>query len=96
MEGFCWRLLAAGIPVHRCFLNAGTLHPRLVGLTWEWNERDGICDEVRIAAEVMNSPRFLRSPVYRTMATGEAAHYNLRDPDTVAPRNDHTHGHSRR
>jgi adenylate cyclase len=80
VEGFCWRLVAAGLPVHRAALSAGTLHPQLVGSSWIWQANDGFCDELRVSRTTLSSRAYIRSPLYRAIVLGETVHLDPRDP----------------
>lgn len=82
-EAFCWHLLAAGIPIHRAVLSTGTLHPQLVGLSWQWEERDGLCEELLVAADVRDAIQYKESPMYRVIEFGETVRADLTDPDTI-------------
>ncbi|WP_439528787.1 adenylate/guanylate cyclase domain-containing protein [Pannonibacter sp.] len=83
-EAFCWRLVVAGIPLHRASLHVGTLHPQLLGFAWNWSEADGFCDEVQVSEEALQHPAFLRSPLSVVFRTGQELVLDPRDEATVA------------
>jgi adenylate cyclase len=71
-EQFCWRLVAAGLPLDRASLHVGTLHPQLYGFGWNWNRVDGICDEVRVAEAALANDSYRRNPLFQVIENGEA------------------------
>ena len=71
-EQFCWRLVAAGLPLDRASLHVGTLHPQLYGFGWNWNRVDGICDEVRVAEAALANDSYRRNPLFQVIEHGEA------------------------
>ena len=71
-EQFCWRLVAAGLPLDRASLHIGTLHPQLYGFGWNWNRVDGICDEVRVAEAALANDSYRRNPLFQVIEHGEA------------------------
>lgn len=79
-EAFCWRLVAAGLPVTRLAFSAGTLHPQLLGHSWIWEADDGLCDEIRIHPDTLEHPSYLKSPLYLAIEHGETVHGDPRDP----------------
>jgi adenylate cyclase len=70
-EMFIWYIKAAGLPVERATLHMGTLHPGLVGFTWNWNSTDGFCDEVKVAPIAIETEIYRRNPLYRVFEFGE-------------------------
>jgi len=82
-ESFAWRLRAAGIPLDRAGLHAGTLHPQLYGFAWNWNADWGRCEEVQVAPEVLGTDAFLLSPLLRVVTHGETLRLRPDDPDTA-------------
>jgi adenylate cyclase len=83
-ESFAWKLRAAGIPLDRAGLHAGTLHPQLFGFAWNWNAAWGRCEEVQVAPKVLNSDAFLLSPLRRVVIHGETLRLDPQDPDAAA------------
>jgi len=69
-QEFIWRLRAAGLPIARCSLHAGTLHPQLYGYTLIWTVDDGFCDEANVSISARTSDVFRRSPLYSVIMTG--------------------------
>ncbi len=82
-EQFVWRLIAAGLPLDRASLHVGTLHPQLYGFAWNWNIADGLCDEVKVGAAVLNSSGYLRSPLALSLREGRALDLDPRDGTTA-------------
>jgi adenylate cyclase len=83
-EALVWRLVAAGIPLDRASLHAGTLHPQLIGFAWNWERADGLCDETQVAAAALESDSYRKNPIFRTIEYGEAFRGNTGDPETVS------------
>lgn len=83
-ETFVWRLRAAGVPVDRASLHAGTLHPQLYGFAWNWSAASGICEEVQVAPEVLESAAFLKSPLRRVLESGERVRMRPQDQEATA------------
>lgn len=81
---FCRRLNAAALPVSRLALNAGTLHPQLVGFSWIWEADDGFCDEIRVESGALQQPSYILSPLYRSIEFVETVHGDPRDPALTA------------
>jgi len=80
-EEFAWRLVAAGLPLDRAGLHAGTLHPLAAGFTWAWNSVDGLCDELQIVTATLESDDFLNSPLAVIFRTGQPLRLDLTRPD---------------
>jgi len=82
-DGFCQRLVAAGIPIARGFLSIGGLHPlrRASSLTWQ----DGrIIDIQDFAHAAMDTRLWQESPFRLMMETGtRRLHRRLVGPDAV-------------
>jgi len=66
-----WMLRATGLPLDRASLHVGTLHPQLIGFAWNWLLQDGLCDEVKVAAESLRTEAYRRNPLYRVIEFGE-------------------------
>ncbi len=71
LEGFLWRLVAAGFPLARASMHVGTLHPQLIGFAWIWVRADGYCDEVKVAEAALRTDSYLRNPMKRVIEDGE-------------------------
>ena len=81
-DGFCRRLVAAGVPVARGFLSIGGLHPlrRAHSLTWEGGRLTDIAD---FGHSIMATPRWQTSPFKHMMENHVARlHRRLTGPDT--------------
>jgi len=82
-ERFVWRLVAASLPLDRASLHIGTLHPQIYGIAWNWNLDDGVCDEVKVTAAVLESDAYKKNPLYRVIEFGEAYRGDTRDAATT-------------
>ncbi len=80
-EGFVWRLVAAGLPVDRASLHVGTLHPQLYGFAWNWSRADGLCDEVKVSEEVLETDAYRSNPLFRVIEYGETFRAETADPE---------------
>jgi len=82
-DGFCRRLVAAGVPIARGFLSIGGLHPlrRAFSLTWQ----DGrIIDVADFAHSTMDTDLWRESPFRHMMETGtRRLHRRLAGPDAL-------------
>ncbi|MTI44501.1 adenylate cyclase [Roseibium hamelinense] len=76
-EEFLWRCRAAGLPIDRSTLHVGTLHPRMVGLAWNWNAADGLCDEVAAFAGALSQDAFTKNPLYKVLVEGDTVRIRL-------------------
>ncbi len=79
-EEFVWRMVAAGLPLDRAGLHVGTLHPLLVGFTWNWNIVDGLCDEIQVSEDTLHLSGFLESPLAVVFNTGQPLRLDLTQP----------------
>ncbi|MEM7123489.1 MAG: adenylate/guanylate cyclase domain-containing protein [Pseudomonadota bacterium] len=70
-QAFAWRMVAAGLPVQRVGLSIGTLHPQLVGYSWNWNSADGFCDELEVDESVLASDAYRLNPIFQVIDRGE-------------------------
>ena len=77
VNGVCWRLVDAGVPLWRASIFASTLHPQLSGFGWRWWRHNRVIEEVRIPRGVERTPDFLLSPVRGTIERGETLHRPL-------------------
>ncbi|UUX48308.1 adenylate/guanylate cyclase domain-containing protein [Nisaea acidiphila] len=73
-ETFVWRLGAAGLPIDRASLHVGTLHPQVFGYAWNWDRETGICDEIKVAEESLNTDAYRRNPIFRVIEFGESVY----------------------
>ena len=48
IDGFAWRLVAAGLPVDRMALSVALLHPQFGGYGIRWWQESGVAEEVLI------------------------------------------------
>ena len=70
-QAFAWRMAAADLPVQRVGLSIGTLHPQLVGYSWNWNSDDGFCDELEVEERVLASDAYRLNPIFQVIDRGE-------------------------
>ncbi len=70
-QAFAWRMVAAGLPVQRVGLSIGTLHPQLVGYSWNWNSDDGYCDELEVEERVLTTDAYRLNPIFQVIEHGE-------------------------
>lgn len=70
-DAFVWRLAAADLGLDRANLSAGTLHPQLIGYSWNWARADGITDEVSVSEASLNTDSYRRNPLFRVIEHGE-------------------------
>ncbi len=83
MRGTCARLVASGMPLCRGEAFVRTLHPNIVGRSFEWRS-DG---EVRVhehTFEFLRSEEFLRSAVAQVCRTGEIVRYRASEGGSIA------------
>lgn len=80
-ESLAWRMVAAGIPVKRATIHAGTLHPQLAGFAWGWQASDGLCDEIVVKAMSTQTEAYLKSPIKRPIEEGVAMFLDARNPE---------------
>jgi adenylate cyclase len=71
VPAFAWRLVAAGFPLDRMSLHAGTLHPQVYGFAWGWARGDGLCDEIRVAEDALQADAYRKSPLAGLIERGE-------------------------
>jgi len=84
LEGFLWRLVAAGFPLARASMHVGTLHPQLIGFAWIWLRADGFCDEVKVAEAALRTESYQRNPMKRVIEDGETIRRRPQDPAAQA------------
>lgn len=84
VESFIWRLVAAGMPLDRFSLHIGTLHPQLIGFSWNWAHADGICDEVQVANAANASDSYRRNPLRLIFELGETVRCNPQSAEARA------------
>jgi adenylate cyclase len=80
LEDLVWRLVAAGLPLDRLSLHMGTLHPQLIGFAWNWARADGLCDEVHVANDSLETDAFRRNPLWTVFTEGVVVRCNPQDP----------------
>ena len=74
-DEFCWRMLAAGLPLLRVSMHGGTLHPLYFGASLMWWRTTGQTELRMISHEVRES--FAHNPISRVRETGETLRRNL-------------------
>ncbi|HUK07175.1 MAG TPA: adenylate/guanylate cyclase domain-containing protein [Stellaceae bacterium] len=70
-DEFAWRLLAAGLPVLRVTLHAGTLHPQYLGATYTWWRTEARTTVVMVSHELHDLIPYDENPVLRVREGGE-------------------------
>ena len=83
-ESLVWRLIDAGLPLDRASLHVGTLHPQLLGFAWNWNADDGLCDEVKVAEDSLETEAYRRNPLHRVIDHGETVSASTENDEDVA------------
>jgi len=76
-DEFAWRLLAAGLPVLRVTLHAGTLHPQYLGATYTWWRTEARTTVVMVSHEVNDLIPYDENPVMRVREGGETLRRSL-------------------
>ena len=79
-ESLAWRMVAAGLPVDRATIHAGTLHPQLSGFAWGWQKSDGFCDEIVVRVMNTQTEAYLKSPLREPIEQGTPVFIDARDP----------------
>jgi adenylate cyclase len=80
-DEFCWRLLAAGLPLLRATMHGGTLHPLYLGAALIWWRTTGRTEFRMITHNVRET--FAYNPIWRVRVKGELVRRNLEAaPDT--------------
>lgn len=82
-DEFSWRLVAAGLPIMRTTLHAGTLHPQFLGFSIRWLRDAGEAEELLIYHEMRNNQAFLASPIRLAIEDGVSTRRRLEGPDAV-------------
>ena len=74
IEGFCGRVVAAGLPLARAIVFIDTLHPIHEGraFRWERDKSEATVSEYGRSTEGEAAERWRRSPHYRLLETGES------------------------
>ncbi len=81
-ERLVWGIVAAGIPLDRASLHAGTLHPQFYGYAWNWNRADGLCDETTVAGAALKTEAYRRNPIFQVIEYGKGFRARTDDADT--------------
>jgi adenylate cyclase len=83
IDEFAWRLLAAGFPLLRLSLHAGTLHPQFLGVTYIWGRDIGNTQELMIRHEIAGVTPYEQNPVRRVREGGETLRCPLEGDETA-------------
>jgi adenylate cyclase len=70
-DEYCWRMVAAGIPVLRVTCHVGTIHPQFTGFSVQWWRRRGLTTDVALLHEVRDTPEFRNNTIRRVTEFGE-------------------------
>ena len=81
IDEYAWRLYAAGIPVLRVSLHAGTLHPQFLGAAFVWWRDTGRTVRVMIKHEIADLIPYDINPVRRVREGGETLRRRLDGPE---------------
>jgi adenylate cyclase len=81
IDEYAWRLYAAGIPVLRVSVHAGTLHPQYLGAAFVWWRDTGKTVRVMIKHEIADLIPYEVNPVRRVREGGETLRRHLDGPD---------------
>ena len=75
LQGFCTRIISAGVPLWRAMIGVDTLHPVLEGRLFRWRRDSAAPTETEYSRhEMAREPeRWLRSPFYLLLQTGEGS-----------------------
>lgn len=71
VERFVWSVVAAGLPLDRMSIHAGTLHPQLIGFGWLWSRAEEAVEEIQVEAVAGESDAFRLNPIRDTMVDGQ-------------------------
>ena len=77
LDGWCWRLVAAGLPLARMNVSTGTLHPQLIGFGARWTAASGRAEELALAHGLLESEAYRNSPFMRVYEYGETIRRHL-------------------
>ncbi|MDJ0894247.1 MAG: adenylate/guanylate cyclase domain-containing protein [Alphaproteobacteria bacterium] len=69
--GLCEKLNEAGLPVARAVLSMRTLHPNVAATTYLWQRNAWCSEEVDRGHGILDSDKYLKSPMYRVHQTGK-------------------------
>jgi adenylate cyclase len=83
VQRLCDDLATAGVPIDRAAAFVQTLHPQVMGRSFEW-ARGGVVEVRDAAYQILTTPVFTNSPVAVVCATGRRVRCRLRG--TSAPR----------
>lgn len=81
LDEFAWRLHAAGLPLLRVSLHAGTLHPQYLGAAIIWWRDTGATHRIMIMHEIADLIPYEVNPVRRVREGGETLRRRLEGPD---------------
>ncbi len=84
VDGWCWRLVASGLPLARANISIGTLHPQLIGFGARWTAANGRAEELSLAHGLLGTSAYRNSPFVRVFDYGETVRRRLEgDADTL-------------
>jgi adenylate cyclase len=70
-DEFCWRAVAAGIPLLRVTCHVGTIHPQFTGFSVQWWRELGLTTDVALLHEVRETPAFRNNTIRVVTELGE-------------------------
>jgi adenylate cyclase len=77
IDGLCWRLVAAGVPIDRTTVSVSLLHPQFSGYGIRWWRDSGESEESLIEHQVRDSDAYRSSPLRATGELGETVRLNI-------------------
>jgi adenylate cyclase len=77
IDGLCWRLVAAGVPIDRTTVSVSLLHPQFSGYGIRWWRDSGEAEESLIEHQVRDSDAYRNSPLRATGEFGETVRLNI-------------------
>ena len=70
-DEYCWRLVAAGLPLVRVTWHVGTIHPQFTGFSVQWWRRTGQTIDVALLHEIRDTPSYQNNTIRRVIELGE-------------------------
>jgi len=77
LDGLCWRLVAAGVPIDRAGVSVSLLHPQFAGYGIRWWRESGEAEESLIEHGVRDSDAYRSSPFPAVVERGETVRLQI-------------------
>ncbi len=77
IDGLCWRLAAAGVPIDRSVVSVSLLHPQFAGYGIRWRRDSGEAEESLIEHSVRDSDAYRNSPFPAVVERGETVRLKI-------------------